>query len=283
VVFTVLRGVDVAGAVAYDPAHPNSMDTLNSFGNLETIPPYTFNGTAWPNGRVVRGSTASFYPDQTFNAMVNAQGEQDILAVDTSWLLVAHIDETISFVKASSPRGWVMLAADPSLAVSFFQQLQQSGYGNTDMFVGKNWSGGIPAQISVTETLNDTDVMNESAWAATEIDGQLTTIKNATGLTDAEIVTIPFLFQQASGYSVAFQPGTVNGVYLSDTVFGAPDPHGPVIGGVDVFKDDMEDVLSGYGVTVSWIEDWDLYHRLDGEVHCGTNVTRAIPTTPWWQ
>ncbi len=282
VVFNVLRGVDVAGAVAYDPAHPNGMDTLNSFGNLETIPPYTYNNVAWPNGRVVRGSTPSFYPDAVFNAMVDAQDEQNMLLVDTEWLLVAHIDETISFIKASSPKGWVMLAGDPTLAVSFFQQLQQAGYGNTDMFVGKDWSGGVSAQISVTETLNDTDVMNESAWAATQIDGQLTTIKNATGLTDAEIVTIPFLFQQASGYSVAFQPGTVNGIYLSDTVFGAPDPHGPTINGVDIFQDDMEDVLAPYGVSVSWIEDWDLYHRLDGEVHCGTNVTRAIPSNPWW-
>ncbi len=283
VVFTVLRGVDVAGAVSYDPAHPNGMDTLNSFGNLETIPPYTYSGTSWPNGRVVRGSTPSFYPDPVFNAMVNAQGEQDMVLVDTEWLLVAHIDETISFVKAPSPRGWVLLVADPALAVSFFQQLEAGGYGNTDMFVGKYWSGAISAQISVSETLDDTDVMNTSAWAATEIDGQIATLAGATGLTSAEIVSVPFLFQTQSGYAVAFQPGTVNGVYLSDGVFGPPDPHGPVIGGVDVFKDDLEDVLAGYSVDVSWIEDWDLYHRLDGEVHCGTNVTRAIPTTPWWQ
>lgn len=283
VVFTQLRGVDVAGAVAYDPAHSNSMDTLNSFGNLETIPPYTHAGVAWPNGRVVRGRTNTFYPDTVFDGMVNAQGEQDILAVDTSWLLVAHIDETVSFIKASTPRGWVMLAGDPTLAVSFFQQLQQAGYGSTNMFVGKFWTGNVNAQVSINATLADTDVMNESAWAATQIEDQVDTIQGATGLLDSEVVTLPFLFEQVSGYSGAYQPGTVNGIYLADDVFAPPDPHGPTIGGVDPFQDDMEDVLGGYGVQVSWVENWDLYHRLSGEVHCGTNVTRAIPSTPWWQ
>lgn len=283
VVFTGLRGPDVAGAVAYDPNHSNGMDTLNSFGNLETIPPFTHNGVSWPNGRVIRGSVPSFYPDTVFDAMVQAQGEQDIVYVDTAWLLVAHIDETTSFIKAQSPRGWVMLAADPALAVSFFEQLEQAGYGSSSIFVGKTWSGGVNAQVTIDQVLNDADVMNESAWAATEIDGQLTTIKAATGLTDSEIVTLPFLFQQASGYSVAYQPGTVNGIYLSDGDFGAPDIHGPTINGSDPFQDDMEAVLAPYGVTVHWIEDWDLYHRLDGEVHCGTNVTRAIPATPWWE
>lgn len=283
VVFTQLRGVDVAGAVAYDPNHTNSMDTLNSFGNLETIPPYTHAGVEWANGRVVRGRTNTFYPDTAFDTMIDAQDEQNVLAVDTSWLLVAHIDETISFIKASTPRGWVMLAADPTLAVSFFQQLEQAGYGNVDMFVGKTWSGGASAQISVSETLDDTDVMNESAWAATQVEDQVTTIKGATGLVDSEIVTVPFLFEQSSGYSGAFQPGTVNGIYLSDTVFAPPDPHGPTINGTDPFQADLIDVLGDHGVTVSWVENWDLYHRLKGEVHCGTNVTRAIPTTPWWQ
>lgn len=283
VVFTQLRGVDVAGAVAFDPSHNNSMDTLNSFGNLETIPPFTHAGVTWPNGRVVRGRTNTFFPDTVFDGMVNAQGEQDVLAVDTSWLLVAHIDETVSFIKASTPRGWVMLAADPTLAVSFFQQLEQAGYGNTDMFVGKNWSANVSAQVSVSETLDDTDVMNESAWAATQIEDQLDTLKGATGLLDSEIVMLPFLFEQSSGYSGAYQPGTVNGFYVGDNVFAPPDPHGPTINGVDPFQADLEDVLGDYGVSVSWVENWDLYHRLNGEVHCGTNATRAIPTTPWWQ
>lgn len=284
VVYTILRGEDVAGATSYDPAHSNSMDTLNSFGNLETIPPYTKNGVTYAFGKVLRGSTPSFYPDQTFLKMITSQAVQGVLLIDTEWLLVGHVDETTSFIKAASPRGWVMLAADPALSKTMLEDQQDAGFGNVQMFVGKQWSGGVSAAISINNVLSDPDVMNESAFAAVEIDGQLDTIKAETGLTDIEIVKIPTLFQQASGYSVAYQPGTVNGIYLSDTDFGAPDPHGPVINGQDIFKVQMQAALQPYGVTVHWIEDWDTYHRYDGEVHCGSNTTRAIPTnTTWWE
>ncbi|PKN32428.1 MAG: hypothetical protein CVU63_18835, partial [Deltaproteobacteria bacterium HGW-Deltaproteobacteria-20] len=44
VVYTVLRGKDTAGVTQYDSAHSNNMDSLNSFGNTETIPPYAHGG-----------------------------------------------------------------------------------------------------------------------------------------------------------------------------------------------------------------------------------------------
>jgi protein-arginine deiminase len=124
--------------------------------------------------------------------------------------------------------------------------------------------------------------MNESAKAVVEIDGQLATLKDQTGITDAEIIHIPFLHQPASGYSVAYQPGTVNGIYLSDTVFGPPKPHGPKINGTDIFEAQLIEAFSPYGITVHFIEDWDLYHRLDGEVHCGSNATRQVANY-WWE
>lgn len=284
VVYTALRGKDVAGATVYDPAHPNPMDTLNSFGNLETIPPYTKNGVLRTVGKVLRGSTPTFYPDTAFDKMITSQTVQTIVYIDTEWLLVGHVDETTSFIKASSPRGWVMLASDPTLSKTMLQQRQSQGFGNVQMFVGKFWSGNVAAAISINQVLNNADVMNESAWAAVKIDEQIADIKAETGLTDAEIVKIPTLFDNASGYSVAYQPGTVNGIYLSDNDFGAPDPHGPDINGQDIFQVQMTNALQPYGVTVHYIEDWDTYHRLDGEVHCGSNTTRAIPAnTKWWE
>ena len=84
------------------------------------------------------------------------------------------------------------------------------------------------------------------------------------------------------GISVAYQPGTVNGISVSPTVFGSPDPHGPVINGKDLFKANLEETLSAYGISVVWVEDWDLYHVLLGEVHCGSNASRAIPDVAWW-
>jgi protein-arginine deiminase len=39
-----LRGPDVGAAVQFDSSHANYMDTLNSFGNFETIPPFSHAG-----------------------------------------------------------------------------------------------------------------------------------------------------------------------------------------------------------------------------------------------
>jgi protein-arginine deiminase len=258
------------------------MDTLNSFGNTETIPPFTYGGQSYPLGRIIRGSVPGFYPDPSFDAMLSAQGMQPTVNIDTSWLLVAHVDETLSYVKVNSPRGWILLANDAALAKSMLQQAQAQGYGNTQMFVGKTWSGGASATTTINAVLADPNVMGASAEAITEVNNQIAILKSTTGITDAEIVKIPFLHWKQSGYSVAYQPGTVNFSYVGPTTVAAPKPYGPVVGGVDIFQNQMQQALAAYGITVKWIEDWDLYHRLLGEVHCGANTDRAI-TTKWWE
>jgi protein-arginine deiminase len=86
------------------------------------------------------------------------------------------------------------------------------------------------------------------------------------------------------GLSVAYQPGTVNGLAFDGGGFAAPNPHGPVIGGVDIFKQQMEQAFRKLGITVVWVEDWDLYHRDQGEVHCATNSLRAlVDGEKWWE
>jgi protein-arginine deiminase len=284
VVFTQLRGKDVAGVQQFDAARNGQFDTLNSFGNFETIPPYTNGGESFPLGRVLRGNIASYHPDNSFLKMIESQKVQQPLYIDTSWLVVGHVDETLSFIRTtSSPRGWVMLVNDPTLAKTMLEQQSTAGNGAVPMFVGKSWSGSQTAQITIDQVLADTDVMTASAEAATQIDGQLATIKAATGLTDAEIIRIPYLHMPYSQGSIAFQPGMVNGLYIAPGHFVAPDPHGPDIAGVDPFKAIMEQRLAPFGVTVHWAEDWDLYHRNLGEVHCGTNSTRQIPDSKWWE
>ncbi len=283
-VFTDLRGKDVAGAVEYASNHADYMDSLNSFGNLETVPPYSYNGKSWPMGRVLRGSHPQYYPDPEFDKMIDAQGVQDVIEIDTSWLLVSHVDESVSFVKVNSPRGWAMMVNDAAMAKTMLQQQKNNGYGSTQMFVGKYWSNNAYAAVSISQVLNDPDVMNESAWAAVKIDDQVNVIKAATGITNSEIIDIPFLHYESSGYSLAYQPGTVNGIYMADKHFGSPDPHGPTINGQDIFKSQIKNVLLPHGITVHFIEDWDLYHRLSGEVHCGSNATRKVPSNDkWWE
>lgn len=285
VVFTTMRGKDTAGIQEFDPKRRGAMDTLNSFGNFETVPPYSLNGQSYPLGRVLRGSTPSYYVDQKFQGMIDAQKIQPTINIDTSWLLVGHVDETTSFVKAPqtvTPRGWVLLVNDAMLAKTMLETASNAGNGAVPMFVGKNWSQRS-AQVTIDQVLADTDVMAASAEAAVEVDAQVAKLKTETGLTDAEIIHIPYLHMSSRGLSVAYQPGMVNGIYLNDSHFAAPDPHGPVIEGKDIFKSAMESALAPLGITVHWVEDWDTYHRQLGEVHCGTNATRKVPDSKWWE
>lgn len=286
IAFAKFRGPDVAAVQAFDVHHDEDMDSLNSFGNTETIPPYTKGNDAYPLGRVLRGSTPSFYPDPAFSAVMEAQAVQPPVYVDTSWLLVGHVDETLSFVKANTPRGWVVLVNDARLARQMLLDQVDAGNGNVEMFVGQQWlddrNREYSAAATISEVLADNEVMTESNLSAAHVDSQLQILKAATGLTEAEIIRVPYLHQPSYGYSLAYQPGTVNGLSLRENAFAPPDPHGPVIGGKDIMKTQLEEALGAVGIDVVWVEDWNLYHRLAGEVHCGTNTLRAVGDATWW-
>lgn len=287
-VFTRFRGKDVAGIQQIDLQTDGDTQSLNSFGNFETIPPYTQGTKQWPLGRVLRGSVRGFAPDQSFVTMTEAQKYQEpSVNIDTSWLLVGHVDETVTFLKANTPRGWIMLANDARLAKQMLEAEVMRGNGATRMFVGKNWVDEMgnepPAETTISRLLANTGVMQASAEAAVKVDEQVAILKRETGLTDAEIIKVPFLHEDVQGTSLAHQVGTVNLFVIDDKTLAVPDPHGPIIDGKDLFKKQLEDALTPYGYTIRFIDDWNLYHRMAGEVHCGTNAMRAIPSTKWWE
>ena len=288
VVFTSLRGKDSAGVQQYDVKHSGQMDSLNSFGNLETVPPYTLAGKSFPFGRILQGSTPSFFPDKSFSTMLAGQAVQGpAINIDTSWLLVGHVDETLTFVKASTPRGWALVVDDPTLGRKMLEDQVTAGNGATPMFIGKKWYDDrgkpTPAETTIAAVLADTQVMAASAVAVTEIAAQIAKLKAETGLTDAEIVPVPGLHTDTQDLSYAYVPGMVNGIYTGDGHFASPKPHGPVVDGKDIFEQAFVDKLKPLGLTVHWVEDWDDYHAGIGEVHCGSNTRRKIPDTKWWE
>ncbi len=267
-------------------------DTLDSFGNTETIPPHTNSaGEYYPHGRIFRGRGAheDVRPDPRLSGLFDAQGVQPTVWVETDWLLVAHVDETISFVESNTDRGWSLLFSDPVEARAIFEQAQQDGHGSATVFEGRGYPDydcwncpDIPADRSIDEILDDTRLMQDSARAAVEVDGQLETLRREVGLSEEDLVGIPHLFEDAGGGLVAYQPGMVNGISLQPGFFGPPKPHGPVIDGEDIFESAVENILGALGVEVFWIEAWDVYHVGAGEVHCGSNVERELPQIPWW-
>jgi protein-arginine deiminase len=229
VVFTQLRGPDVAG-VQVTPNHDSDMDTLDSFGNTETIPPFAYNGKSYPLGRLYRGATATFYPDTGMRTLLESQLVQPPVYVDTSFLLVAHVDETVTFLKAGTPRGWTVAVADPVLAKTILEQEEAAGRGNAVVFPGMytqgDW-GWTSAEVTVSELLNDTAVMDASAEAAVGIADQIAVLKAETGITDAEILHFPVLFEKVSGYGVAYTRGPSTASRSATPTSARPTRTGP--------------------------------------------------------
>ncbi|WEW59903.1 protein-arginine deiminase [Emydomyces testavorans] len=87
--------------------------------------------------------------------------------------------------------------------------------------------------------------------------------------------------EQKTTGALAFYPGAVNGLVLSNEHYLSPQQWGPVIDGRDILQEAVKKVYNSVGYTVDFLDDW-YYHIGHGEVHCGTNSARDT-TTPWWK
>ncbi len=268
---------------------PHTGDSYDSHGNHEMLPPYENGAETFPVGRIFHGSgilkeTKAFYAAQL------VQGPP--LVVDTSWLIVGHTDEVFSSVRANTPRGWKLLIGSPRLARKMLEDAQAAGHGAVEMFVGRVKYDNSPAAISIDEVLADPDLMAWGQQAQAEIDSMHDVVQAAVGLADDEFIEIPYLFEKDSFGMVAYNPGTANLLAFGD-IAAIPDPFGPKIDGVDIFRKDLEDRLGtpanqlgsdGQGYKITFVNDWDWYHILLGEVHCGSNIDAAPPVElKWWE
>ncbi|EFY93983.2 protein-arginine deiminase type-4 [Metarhizium robertsii ARSEF 23] len=169
--------------------------TTDSTGNLETVPPYKHNKKSYPAGRAVMGSAGKrpFMMD-----FLDAQETQAPIELDTSWLAVQHTDEFMQFLPVESERGWVMMVDDPRAGLEILQKAQQDGHGK-EMAVSRSKSPTDRAKWRVTNTidelLNVTNFAGFQESCAGHIEENINIIKRETGITDAEIIRIPSLYQ----------------------------------------------------------------------------------------
>jgi len=270
--------------------------SLDSFGNLELLPPYRNGERNFPMGRVIHGWTDRRTSDVSLRNFLGAQRVQGpVMQLNSGWLHVGHIDEMLSFIPANTPRGWKLLWASPRGGRALLQRFVDAapGNGNELMFEGMRWYypegharefQAYPAQRTVQAVLDDAEIMAFNQQAQGILDGIRQELMDETGLTDSEIIEIPFLFWEVErGLAGAYMPGTVNLLRYGNSVL-VPRPHGPLTAqGEDFVELDMIERLRPEGVTVHFAEQWDLLHAAQGEVHCGTNAIRAFPTGgAWW-
>ncbi|KAI1015307.1 hypothetical protein LB504_011103 [Fusarium proliferatum] len=271
---------------------------VDAGGNIESIPPYTFNGKTWPAGRLIHGDDD--IDRHHILSYLEAQESQKPLLLDTSWLPVGHVDEFLQFIPAKNARGWVAVISDPRLAIRILEDKQKAGHGSTPALSRKDdIDSFIP---TIDQLLCMTHLRNLNEWAAQRIDGNIKILKREVGLTDEDIVRIPALFNatQVSGIAAlfaetheselqesnfklgAFYPAVVNNLVLTGyNTCVAPYPWGPVIDGKDVFGEEIRKTYAKVGMKIKFIDVWKSHHVEMGAVHCGTNSIRDM-SARWW-
>ncbi|KAM0743565.1 hypothetical protein ACQRIT_001824 [Beauveria bassiana] len=186
-IYTTLRG-DGVGAVAQKlPRRDYRFRSRDSDagGNLETIPPYEFNGKKYPAGRIIIGGDSKHLP--VGMGFFKAQEVQAPIVLDSTWLASKHVDEMLQAVPAKTPRGWAIMAIDAEMGLKMLRDAEAAGLGGQRV-IGRDNTGPTIAEFLNTESnIVATEVAVKAMAANIEI------LKKETGLGDAEIHRVPAL------------------------------------------------------------------------------------------
>ncbi|PHH68328.1 hypothetical protein CDD82_636 [Ophiocordyceps australis] len=190
---------DMRSATVGAVQHPGRGSTQDSMGNLETVPPHSFRGRTWPAGRAVMGVHSGQPP--LMIPFLQAQEEQAPIEIDTSWLLVGHVDEHMQFLPvdaATSKQGWVMMVADPMAGLQVLRQAQRDGHGGLRAVSRKDMATDDKAACVPTSTIDEVlaleNLTQVQEYCQGAIRRNVDIIKRETGLTDAQVFAVPSLF-----------------------------------------------------------------------------------------
>jgi hypothetical protein len=156
---------------------------------------------------------------------------------------------------------------------------------DTKFWVG---AGGreTPAFVTVQELLGDAALRNLNTMdAQSQLDDVETALNTAAGgVGNLDFISVPEIFVgTAAGFAagrsaVAFTPGMANVQPINGKLYFARQFSPEDALGNDLFEEATSAQLTG----ALFVDDWDLYHRLDGEVHCGSYVKRNPAGPNWW-
>jgi protein-arginine deiminase len=277
--------------------------TMDSFGNLECSPPFTHRGTGrnYAFGRLIHGGGAGRQMNAANVTFLNRQLVQEPFEIDTSWLIVGHVDEIVSFLPhAGSTHGYKVVMADPTSALA----IVRAAPAGARMMTGYAAASGVPSSDQTLSTLavtypfhtagafrGNAAMVAQQALAQAKIDGVKATLKHELDLEDSDFITFPVLFERTSPGTtmIAHSPGSVNMLVLTKSSTSVelcvPKPFGPIVAGKCRFERAILSTLAGIGIAagkVHFIDDFTTYHCLAGEIHCGTNSEREAPDGKWW-
>uniref|UniRef100_A0A8C6LNW7 protein-arginine deiminase n=1 Tax=Nothobranchius furzeri TaxID=105023 RepID=A0A8C6LNW7_NOTFU len=258
-------------------AKRKNVSSLDSFGNLEVSPPVTVNGKEYPLGRIIIGvafptTTRGRNMTEVVQEFLWAQKVQKPIALFSDWLSVGHVDEFMTFVPAPDRKGFRLLLASPDAAYKLFKGLQNDGHGDAKLF-----------DVTVDEILHDETLRSENNYVQSCIDWNRDVLKRELGLDEDDIIDLPILFkdEQEARRAAAYYPDMVNMIVLGKNL-GIPKPFGPRVNGRCALEAEMCSLMEALGLKCTFIDDFASYHKMMGEVHCGSNVRRKPFDFKWW-
>lgn len=308
-VFEQLRGM---GFGAFQP--PSNTGSgfghreINSYGNLETIPPYTSkSGKAYKAGRIIMGKHYDKKPAAALLNFLEGQRVQTPLLLETGWLLIGHVDEFVQFLPYDNELGFTIGIADTTSALNLYKKLAEEGHGKTlAISFEDKIESGVPLEpgmgASVSEMLANSTFLAVNAYAQRHIDANLETLLSEIPLDRSQVIQVPTLFRGSdfvipSGDSglpahtdvvmrdewltMAFNPAAINGIVLGKHYVAAKQ-YGPVVDGVDLLAAEVDKAYAKAGMKVLYVDDFQSHHLFAGEVHCGSNTLRQTDMV-WWE
>jgi protein-arginine deiminase len=286
-VFEQLRGPGIGG---FQPLSGTGSGfghrEINSFGNLETIPPYTsMSGKKYPVGRIIMGKHFENLPAAAILDFLRGQQLQSPLILETGWLLIGHVDEFVQFLPYDNELGFTIAIADTVSGMNMLKTLQTDGHGGVRAI---SFEGSTFAEAN--------------SYAQRHIDANLQTLLADIPLMAEDIIYVPTLFRD-SGFDseirsedglpphtepitanerqlMAFHPASINGIVIGSHYF-SPKPWGPVVNGSDVLEHAVEAAYARAGMSVGYVDDFLSHHVGAGEIHCGSNTLRQTDAI-WW-
>lgn len=257
-------------------AGPPREDTrwIDWFGNLEVTPPHTGpEGQRFRYGRILTGKQNELAMHPQALAFLQSQAIQwPPIVVDTSWLMIGHVDEVVNFVPAKTATGFKVLLPSPQAARDMLDRLIADGRGELPVFEGTR-------DATTVRKLRETFGASEENQAIDKtVAGIREQLQRELSLDEDAFVMLPVLFDRGG----AVIPNAVNGAVVNGSYL-VTAPRGPRHEGVDLFEAAIQAALAECDVKVHFIDGWQAYHVLGGEIHCGTNAFRRLRDPAWWK
>jgi len=174
----------------------------------------------------------------------------------------------------------------------------------------------VPALWTVHELVNDATLWAFNTKAQGKIDAAATAIRSGMGNfsgspylrtdgdisddaidgdTDDDFISVPTIYFGAYNHTSfpsnivdhsaeALNPGLSNFQPSHKTKMVFPRPYmAKNASGDDVFEKACTNIFNSGMTRIYFVNDWNLYHRYKGEVHCGTAAKRNHHPTVWWE